>query len=257
MGSYALVLIVMSAADWWISYNQRQEEAAAAAFGQLADLPTWPFWQALLLHPPQGPAAMDPSGPGFHWWQVLTAPFVIPPGGFAALAVAFLGFAFFAAGVERFLGVRRFLSLWLVASLGAGFGGFLFGPLLQPSGVHFGCGPAVLALIVVYCLMTPNAMVTFFMILPIKLKWIAAMVAAWVLVKALAMTSPLGMGAAGGGYHLGGLLAGFLWFRYGDEFLEGRRRSKRAGSLLKMVLDDAGVEMGDEGAKNDDEQTFH
>jgi len=256
MGSYGMVLLVLSLADWWVSYKRQQVAAAAEAFGQLAELPNRPFWETLLLHPPQGPAAMDPSGAGFQWWQVLTAPFVIPPGGFGVLALCFLGFAFFAAGVERFLGARRFLILWLVASLGAGLGGFLFGPLLQPGGVNFGPGPAVLALIVVYCLMTPNAIVSVFMILPVKLKWIAALVAGWVLVKALAMTSPLGAGTASGGYQLGGVLAGFLWFRYGDYLFEGRRRRKRAGALLKMVLDDAGVDMADEDA-NDDEQTYH
>ncbi len=252
MGSYGLVLCILSVSDWWTRHAHSRSAAAAEAFGELAPQ-VWamPFWHNLLLHPPQAPAAMNPDGPGFQWWQILTAPFVFPPGSFALLAVSFLGFAFFAAGVERFLGSRRFLLLWLVASIGSGFGAFLFGPLLQPSGVNFGCGPAVVTVIIVYCLMTPEAIVSFFMVVPVKLKWIAICVAAWVVIRGLAMTTPLGAGAAAGGYQVGGILAGFLWWRYGEELIEKYRRRRRAGALLKSVLEEVEVE------KDPNDPTYH
>lgn len=252
MGSYGLVLLLLSLLSWW---GDRRDTSATevtnlfeAAVGEANALP---FWYALLLHPPQAPAAMNPDGPGFQLWQVFTAPFIYPPGSFAGLALAFLGFAFFAAGVERFLGTRRFLLFWLISSLGAGVGGLLFGPLLQPAGVHFGCGPAVLATMIVYCMITPEAIVSVAMVVPIRLKWIAAGIAGWVLVKAFAMTQPLGAGAAAGGYQVGGVLIGYLWFQFGEGFLERRRRRRKAGAILKMVLKDV------DDTKDRNEPTFH
>jgi len=255
MGGYGLLLFALSVTNWWIGRSERADLAKRIEHGlvdEAAKLPSAPeFWRFLELYPPQGGAAMNEAGAGFHWWQVLTAPFVFTPGSFALFALAFIGFAFFAAGVERFLGTRRFLMLWLVASFGSGLGGFLFGPLLDPVGTHFGCGPAVLAVIIVYCLITPEAIVSFFMVVPIKLKWIALTVAAWVVVRALAMTAPLGLGESVGGYELGGVLAGFFWFRYGEDFFEKRRRRRRAGVLLQAVLDEV------EENLEPDEPTYH
>jgi len=251
MGSYGMVLLVLAVTDWWLARAHRMAASEAEKHGDLVELASVPFWEFLILHPPQAAAAMNGAGAGFHWWQVLTAPFVFPPGSFGFLALAFVGFAFFSGSVERFLGNRRFLMLWLVASLGSGLGGFLFGPLLQPNNTHFGCGPAVLAVVIVYCLMTPEAIVSFFMVVPVKLKWIALAVACWVVIRALAMTSPMGLGASSGGYELGGVLSGFLWFRYGEDIFERRRRRRRAGVLLQAVLDEV------EESVEPDEPTFH
>ena len=240
MGGYGFGLLVLSGLSWW---KHREETVAGPMkqlFGDSVASTSLPFWQWLVLHPPQGPAAVHPDSAGFHLWQLLSAPFVYPPGSFGPLAVAFIGFAFFAAGVERFMGRRRFLIFWLASSLGASLGGFLFGPLLQPSGFH-----------VVYCMMTPEAIVSVFMVVPIKLKWIAAGVGSWVVIEALAMTQPLGAGAAAGGYQVGGVLAGYLWFRYGEDMFERRRRRRRSGALLEMVLKDV------DKPEERNEPTFH
>ncbi len=253
MGGYGLGFLLLSGLSWWENQQQNSAGEMAELFGSTNASGALPFWQWLVLHPPQAPAALHPESAGFHFWQLLSAPFVYPPGSFGLLAVAFIGFGFFAAGVERFMGWRRFLVFWLVSSVGASLGGFLFGPLLQPSGIHFGCGPAVLATVVVYCMMTPEASVSVFMVLPVKLKWIAVGVGAWVLIKALAMTQPLGAGAAAGGYQVGGVIAGYLWFRYGEDIFERRRRRRRAGTLLEMVLKDVDVDKAEER----NEPTFH
>ena len=251
MGGYGLGFLILSGISWW----QHRERTASGPMDELFEnavsTTALPFWHWLVLHPPQGPAAIHPDGAGFHLWQLLSAPFVYPPGSFGLLAVAFIGFGFFAAGVERFMGRRRFLLFWVVCSLGATTGGFLFGPLLQPSGFHFGCGPAVLATIVVYCMMTPEASISVFMVVPVKLKWIAVGVGGWVVIKALAMTQPLGAGAAAGGYEVGGVLAGYLWFRYGEDIFERKRRRRRAGALLEMVLKDV------DKIEERNEPTFH
>ena len=251
LSCYGLVYLTLSGLNWLSSHDASRAQAIAEEFGSHSASSALPLWRWLVLHPPLAPAALNPDSAGFQLWQLLTAPMVYPPGSFGALAIAFVGFGFFAAGVERFFGRRRFLVFWLVCSLGGSLGGFLFGPLLDPSGVHFGFGPAVLATIVVYCLITPEASVSVFMVVPVKLKWIAALVASWVIIDALAMTQPLGSGGAGGGYLAGGVLAGFLWFRYGEDFIEARRRRRRAGVLLEMVLKDV------DKPEEQNEPTFH
>ncbi|MBJ94316.1 MAG: hypothetical protein CMP23_07525 [Rickettsiales bacterium] len=251
MGFYALVFGCVALFDGSGAGVSAEELRAQELFGLAEAPPSLPFWHALLLHPPGGPAALIPGSAGFQFWQPFTAPFVYPPGSFANLALAFIGFAFFAAPVERFYGPRRFLVFWAICSLGAGLGGFLFGPLLQPAGVHFGCGPVVLAVVLVHCLITPEAMVTFFLMLPVRMKWIAGGLALWVLIKALAMTSPLGTGNAAGGYELGAVLTGYLWFRYGEGMLARRRRRKKAGELLKVVLQEV------EGNGDSSDPTYH
>jgi len=198
-----------------------------------------PLWDHLALHPPGGMIAAGSAGVGFHSWQLLTGPLVHPPAGFGVLVMGFICFGFVAASVERYLGRRRFLMLWFGSAIGASLVGFLFGPLIHPVAPHFGFSPSVLALLIVYCAMTPNAIMSFFMVVPVKLKWIAWGVAGLVLIRALALNSPLGSGPAGGGYQLGGVLCGWLWFRYGDD-LPGRiRRRMRSKKMLRLVVEEA------------------
>ena len=193
--------------------------------------------EVLVLHPPTAGA---PGGPGFRLWQLVTAPFFHPPGGLSTLVLGILGFVFFAAPVERMLGRRGFLALWGVASAGAVLLACLFGPLVHPTGVHFGFGPAVLAVMLVHCLMTPDAIVPFFLVLQVKMKWIAIGIAALIVVRTLSLNSPLGGGPVAGGYELGGLLAGWLWWRYRDDLdLRKIRRRRKARKLLKVAVDEA------------------
>ena len=209
-----------------------------------------PLWDYLALHPPGGMIPNGSAGVGFQLWQLITGPLIHPPAAFGTLVLGFLAFGFVGASVERYLGPRRFLLLWFGSSVGASLVGFLFGPLVHPASPHFGFGPSVLALLIVYCSMTPNAIISFFMVVPVKMKWIAWAVAGMVLIRALALNSPLGSGPTAGGYQLGGVLCGWLWFRYGDD-LPGRiRRRLRSRKLLRVVVEEA-------LHKGEDETLYH
>lgn len=178
---------------------------------------------------------IPPGSGGLHLWQFITGPLLYPPAALGGLVLGVIGVGFFGGTVERFLGKRRYLELWGVSLVGALLGASLMGLLQSQAGPHYGFGPVVLALIVVHCLLTPEATVSFFMVVPVKMRWIAYGVAGIVVARALGMFAPFGTGAVGG-YELGGVAAGFLWWRYRDD-LDPRtiHRRRKARRLLRAV----------------------
>lgn len=194
-----------------------------------------PLSELLALHPPGGGT---PGGPGFRWWQLLTGPLLYPPGGLGGYVLATLGLGFFGATVERFLGRSRFLELWMAASAGALLGATFLGFVQHPPIIHYGFGAVVLALIVVNCSLTPNGFVSFFMVVPVRLQWIAIGVAFIVVARTLGMFTPFGAQPGVGGYELGGMAGGWLFWRYRDR-LDPRKaaRRRKARRLLRAVED--------------------
>lgn len=204
---------------------------------------TTPLWAHLWFVMPNGAAA---GTTGFEPWQVVTGPLLYPPAGLGSFVLAALGLGFFGGTVERFLGKRKFLELWVVSLLGAAGLGSLLGLVQQGTGPHYGFGAVVLALIVIHCLLTPEATVSFFLVLPVKMKWIAYAVIGIAVARTMGMFTPFGAGA-GGGWHLGGILAGTLWWRYRDD-IDPRRfaRRRKAKGMLRAV-ENTITEVGDDG----------
>jgi len=188
-----------------------------------------PLWHHLVFVPPGS------GGSGL--WQVITGPMYYPPAALGGWVLGVLGIGFFGSTVERFLGRRRYLELWGVSLVGAVLGASVMGLLGGQAGPHYGFAPVVFALIVVHCMLTPEATVSFFMVLSVKMRWIAYAGGALGVARALGMFAPFGAGAAGG-YELGGMAAGFLWWRYRDD-LDPRaiKRRRKAKSLLRAVED--------------------
>ncbi|MCO4768746.1 MAG: hypothetical protein KDA24_01855 [Deltaproteobacteria bacterium] len=203
-----------------------------------------PLANLLALSAPGGGG--PPMGVGFRWWQLVTGPLLYPPWGLGGYVLGFFGLGFFGHTVERFLGRRRFLELWVAATVGSLVGAALFGFIQQPPGYHYGFGAVVLAIIVVNCSLTPDAFVSFFMVLPVKLKWIAVGVAFLVVGRTLGMFVPFGAAPGVGGYELGGMAGGWLFWRYRDR-LDPRRRARRAkGDRLLRAVEDT-VKGGSDG----------
>jgi len=195
----------------------------------------YPLAEWLVLHPPGGG---PPMGVGFRPWQLLTGPLLFAPSAFGSYVLSAFGLGFFGHTVERFLGRRRFIELCIAAVVGSLAGAALFGWIQQPPVVHSGLWPVVLALVVVNCSLTPEASVNFFMVLPVKLRWIAMGVAFLVIGKTLGMFVPFGAAPSPGGYELGGMVIGWLFWRYRDR-LDPRaiRRRRKARTLLRAVED--------------------
>jgi membrane associated rhomboid family serine protease len=158
-----------------------------------------PFYGWLALSPLQGGA--------FHFWQLLTHPLIHDPGAPISFLINCLVFYFFAGTIESALGTRRFLILYVAAAIGGAIVGLLFSGLTSFSVPYAGMMPSLLALIVTFGLLQPEAVVLLFFVLPVKAKLISY---GTVIVTALTF---LAKANVHGAYHLGGILLGYLYFR--------------------------------------------
>jgi membrane associated rhomboid family serine protease len=250
VGIYGLLWLVLYGFTHWTP-GEMSEVVVTRMLGpagfEVSTSTRFEMWEILVLQPIG--AASTGDSPGFLPFQLLTAPLIYPPPAFSSLLIGCLGFMFFAAPVERLLGLRGFLALWAVSCAGAVTSGLLVG-LAIGAPVHFGFAPAVLAVMLVHCMMTPEAQVPFFIVLPVKMKWVALGIVAVVVVRTLGLTG----GGVGGGYELGGMAAGYFWWRSGAE-LDPRSwlRRRRARRNLRLAVDRA-IQPADE---EDDEPIFH
>ena len=157
---------------------------------------------------------------------------------------------FFAAPVENTLGSKRFLVLFYFAALGS----VLFG--LALSGVSgfnmpfMGMLSSLLALLVIFGLLNPEATILLMFILPVKAKYISYGTVLITVLTFLAKANPYGA------YHLGGIFFGYLYFRGPKRvfdpnliylrYLQWQLKRKKAGF---RVID------GDK--ENEDKPTYH
>ncbi len=190
---------------------------------------------------------LAPSPETFRPWQIVTAPFVSPV--LPSLVLGFLGFVFFAAPVERMLGRRGFLHLWFVASIGGAAVGWLISFVMPGPALFGGMAPAVVAVMVVCCMMTPEAIVPFLILIPVKMRYIALGVVTILVIQALGI-NPSG---PTGGYTIGGLIVGYFWWRSGLD-LDPREslRRRRARKNLRLAVDRA-----IQPEEPDDEPIYH
>jgi len=152
--------------------------------------------------------ALSPVGSGhFAFWQLVTHPFIHDPNAPIGFLIDCLVFYFFAGTIESALGTRRFLKLYGVAALGGAAGGLLFSGIASFNVPYAGMMPSLLALIVVFGLMQPEATILLMFILPIKAKYIAY---GTIIVTVLTF---LAKANVHGAYHLGGILFAYLYFR--------------------------------------------
>jgi membrane associated rhomboid family serine protease len=169
-------------------------------------------WLGLQLY---GLLALSPPYSGqFHYWQLITHPLIHPPGSPIGFLIDCLVFYFFAGTVEAALGTRRFLRLYILAAVGAAVAGLIFGALTPPGLPFAGMMPSLLALIVVFGLLNPEATVLFMFVLPIKAKYISY---GTVIVTALTFLARTNVHGA---YHLGGIALAWFYFRSPTQWLD-------------------------------------
>ena len=142
----------------------------------------------------------------FRIWQLVTHPFVHDPRSPLGFLINGLILYFFSAPVEHAFGTRRFLVLFYFSAFGAALSGLAFGSVSGFSNPFMGMLPSLLALIVVFGLLNPNATILLMFILPIKAKYLSYGTVLITLLTFLAKANP------SGAYHLGGILFGYLFF---------------------------------------------
>ena len=167
-------------------------------------------------------------------WSPLTYMFL--HGGFWHLFMNMLALFFFGPPLERTWGGSYFLTYYLVAGLGGALLAVLLLPFMPEVGATtIGASGAVFGLLLAFALNWPEAPIYIWGIFPIKAKWFVGILGGFTL---LATLSGGNRGVADWA-HLGGLLTGFLFLRYGD-----RARRLPVWSRVRRGLE--GLVRGDE-----------
>ena len=143
----------------------------------------------------------------FHFWQLITHPFIHDPRSPIGFLINALILYFFASPVEHAFGTRRFLILFYASAVGAAVSGLAFSSVSGFSSPFMGMLPSLLSLIVVFGLLNPNATILLMFILPIKAKYLSYGTILITLLTFLAKANP------SGAYHLGGILTGYLYLK--------------------------------------------
>jgi membrane associated rhomboid family serine protease len=197
------------------SRNQRFQMTAVKA---IIGLNLLSFVFLSMLGPGQGAAANDLlglSGVGLAQgmvWQFLTYQFV--HAGFLHLAVNMLGLWFAGNVLERIIGVRKFVLLYLACGVAGG----LVQVFLDPGPSVVGASGAVCGLIAAFSTMFPRMEITalLFFVIPVRMR------AMWLGIGLVALSlfflATGILGNVGNGAHLGGALAGFVWVVYNRRF---------------------------------------
>lgn len=168
-----------------------------------------------LAVPVYGWLALNPlTSPGFGIWQVITHPLLHSPNAPIPFLLSCLVFYFFAGTIEYSLGTRRFITLYVLAAVGSVVVGLPFSALPSFSFLFSGMVPSLLAMIVVFGLLQPEATILLFFVLPVKAKYISY---GTVIVTVLTF---LAKANVHGAYHLGGMLLGYLYFRPPTQLLK-------------------------------------
>lgn len=155
-------------------------------------------------------------------WTFLTHAFLHSTGFplhviFNALALYFLG-----RELQPIMGTPRFLGVLIVATLIGAVAWTAAHWTNDPAEVHLGATAAVYALFIIFACFFPNQQVTFllFFVMPVTLKpkHVACALVGFSLLSLLVYeipdeALPFGM-AASSSAHLGGMLVGFLYFRF-------------------------------------------
>lgn len=190
------------------------------------------------------------GSPLFRIWQLITHPFIHDPRSPLGFMINGIMLYFFAAPVENALGSKRFLILFYFAAVGSAVFGLALSGIAEFSLPFMGMLSSLLALLVVFGLLNPEATIMLMFIIPVKAKYLSYGTVLITFLTFLAMANPFGA------YHLGGIFFGYIYFRGPKRvfdpnliylrYLQWQLRRKKAGF---RVID---------GKKGDDDKpTYH
>lgn len=154
-----------------------------------------------------------------HLWQLLTYMFMHGDGWHFLINMLIL----FLMGttVERVFGPRDFLRYYLICGIGAGICAYIFQQFVQIPILTVGASGAIYGVLYACYRFFPEQEVLLYFLFRVKLKYV---------ILGLTIISVLFMFSGGGTAHyahLGGLITGFLYFRYGDLLTQTVRSMKK------------------------------
>lgn len=149
--------------------------------------------------------------PGFltRPWTVFTYMFV--HGGFMHLFMNMLALFFFGPPLEQKWGSRFFLRFYLATGLGGAAFSVLLYSLTGPT-IMVGASGAIFGLLVAFALNWPDAKIFLYFVFPVPAKWFVAGLGVLTLLSTVQGSTD---GVAHWA-HLGGLVTGFVYLRYGE-----------------------------------------
>ena len=157
--------------------------------------------------------------PGFllRPWTVVTYMFV--HGGFMHVFMNMLALFFFGPPLEQKWGSRFFLRFYLATGLGAAAFSVLLYSLTGPT-IMVGASGAIFGILVAFALNWPDAKIFLYFVFPVPAKWFVAALGAFTLLSTVQGSQD---GVAHWA-HLGGLVTGFVYLRYGERIGRATQR---------------------------------
>src|SRR5262245_35795734 len=148
-------------------------------------------------------------------WRLTTNAFCHDRFGLFHILFNMLFLYWFGREVEGIYGSREFVLFYLTAATVSGLASLGLDLALGTTRIALGASGAVLAVTMLFTLHYPRHEILLFFIIPIQMRWLMALFVIWDLHPLLLMLSGddirTGIGHAA---HLGGLLFGFLYFRF-------------------------------------------
>lgn len=170
-------------------------------------------------------------------WSPITYMFV--HGGFMHVLFNMIAVFFFGPPLERAMGGRGFIRYYIVCGVGAALTSVLLVGLIGTP-VVIGASGAVFGIMLAFAWKWPDAPIYIWGLLPVKAKWMVGflgLAALWATVQA---------GPSGGvahWAHLGGLVTGVVYLKFGDA-LVGRWRALRGSSRSSRARGRSGSSVG-------------
>jgi membrane associated rhomboid family serine protease len=167
-------------------------------------------------------------------WTIFTYMFV--HAGFGHVFFNMLALFFFGPPLERAWGSREFIIYYLVCGVGGAVAALLLVNIVGAAPM-VGASAAVFGILLAFAMTWPDAPIYLWFLLPVKAKYFVGFLAL------LTFYSTFSSGRASGGTahwaHLGGLVAGWIWLRYGSRIERSADRAavrmKRSRRGLKSV----------------------
>lgn len=141
-------------------------------------------------------------------WTVLTS--AISQVGVLHLAFNLIALTTFGRDVERLVGSRAFLHLYVTAAVTASVGHLLYAALSGVDVPALGASGAVMGVVVVSALLYPRRWLLLFFVIPLPVTWGVGL---FLVVDLLGLVSSSSVQIAHAA-HLGGALYGWLYWRY-------------------------------------------
>lgn len=154
-------------------------------------------------------------------WTLATYSFLHSTGSILWIILNLLGLYFIGRALEPMLGARRFI--WLYAGMVCVGGLLWLAAHWTSGGVHYGAVAGIAGLLIVFACFYPNQPMSFllFFVMPVTLKpkwlaltWLGFALLGFLLFEWQGAVVPWGIGPVGFSAQLGGMLAGWVYYRY-------------------------------------------